>query len=241
MKKIIILSTNTHHHRYFINSIIKNCINIACCVFENKHVQPNFPIGPLYENKENLFESSRFFIDIDKNLPTKLIHEVDTVNSKMAIELIAKIKPDFGIVFGTGKIKKHVINLFPDGLLNVHRGVAQKYRGLDSDLWAIYHSDYSNIGVTIHSVDTTLDTGDIVYQQRMPIKKNMKIHHIRYYTTLIVTELMLKAIFDYLNNKVVNKPQDRLGRYYSFMPLDLKKIVQKKFNHYCKNKFETNA
>ena len=48
---------------------------------------------------------------------------------------------------------------------------AQYYRGLDSDLWAIYHRDYKNIGVTIHMVDSELDTGEILYQENTPCIK----------------------------------------------------------------------
>ena len=37
------------------------------------------------------------------------------------------------------------------------------------------------------------------------------------------------------NNEGINleKPQ-RYGKYFSFMPTKIKKIVEKKFNYYCK-------
>ena len=117
----------------------------------------------------------------------------------------------------------------------MHRGIAQKYRGLDSDLWAIYHQDYKSIGVTIHLVEEKLDTGAIIYQKEMKLIKNMKIFQIRYYTTLIATDLVKKTIADYSSGALQPVPQEKIGRYYSFMPLDLKSIVTNRFNLYCKN------
>ena len=229
----MVLSSDTAHHRYFINSLINNGVQLTRCLFESRHVSPPFPTGPLFEEFEDKFEEVNFFTDVDSILPEGLVHDVSTINSDQAIELIKSIDPDFGLVFGTGKIKRDVIELFHDGLVNVHRGVAQKYRGLDSDLWAIYHGDYKNVGVTIHKVEAALDTGGIVYQEKMPILPGMQIHQIRYYTSVIATELMCKTVYDYLENRIIFIPQDKKGRYYSIMPLELKKIVQSKFNRYC--------
>tara|TARA_B100000579_G_C22744498_1_gene810772 strand:+ start:324 stop:1034 length:711 start_codon:yes stop_codon:yes gene_type:complete len=234
LKKIVLLSSDTIHHRYFINKLIHDGIKFNLIIFENTHVEPLFDTGPLYEEQENSFEETNFFGEIKSDLNNLDIFEIDNVNTLRIEEMIKKIKPDFGIVFGTRKIKNSILKLFSDGLLNVHRGIAQRYRGLDSDLWAIYHNDYNNIGVTIHMVESKLDTGNIIYQKKMEIKKNMKTFQIRYFTTLISTDLVFKSIQDYLCGKLRTYNQKKLGRYYSFMPIELKKIVNKKFNKHCK-------
>ncbi len=120
-------------------------------------------------------------------------------------------------------------------MINVHRGITEKYKGLDSDLWAIYHGDYENIGVTIHRVSSNLDAGEIAFCEAMPLIGNMKIHQIRYYTTIISTRLVMESIYKYLQNNLTYREQNSYGRYYSFMPTDLKKIVQCKFNKYCQS------
>jgi|TARA_B100001971_G_scaffold195699_1_gene202768 methionyl-tRNA formyltransferase len=233
LKKIIVVSSDTPHHRYFINFLLKQGIHLTGCFFENNPVLPGFATGPLFEEEEKEFEETHFFVEMNKDLPTSLISQVSTVNSPQSLETLKELRPDLGIVFGTGKINLNIINLFKSGLINVHRGISQEYRGLDSDLWAIYHSDYDNLGVTIHKVDPTLDTGDIVYQEKLELRKGMEIHQIRYYTTLIATHLVIKAVSDYLNHRMDFRPQEKRGRYYSFMPLKLKKIARLKFNKYC--------
>ncbi|MCH8965889.1 MAG: formyl transferase, partial [Planctomycetes bacterium] len=223
MKNIVILSADTAHHRYFINSLLGEGIRIGCCLFETEHVQAPFPTGPLFEEEEARWEAENFFETVPKALPSGLALHVDTVNSADSMERLQEIDADFGIVFGTGKIASEVIGLFRDGLINVHRGIAEKYRGLDSDLWAIYHRDYESIGVTIHRVAPLLDAGDIVFQRRLIPRRGMMTHQIRYYTTLIATELVVWATRDYLTGHLRHEPQTYLARYYSFMPLDLKK------------------
>jgi methionyl-tRNA formyltransferase len=233
MKKIAIFSTDTAHHRFFLNSILKEGVPLVGCIFERGQIKSPFPTYPLFEKEEESFEAENFFTVIPRELPNGLAIEVESINSVDAAERIISLNPDFGVVFGTGRISNDVIQMFPDGLINVHRGITEEYRGLDSDLWAIYHQDYDNLGVTIHKVEPLLDTGDIVYQERVKLKSGFRAHQIRFYTTVIATELVIRALKDYLTGSLQLKPQEKKGRYYSFMPLDLKKIVIRKFNNYC--------
>jgi hypothetical protein len=64
----------------------------------------------------------------------------------------------------------------------------------------------------------------------------MKIYQIRYYTTLIAAELVIKAVGQYLRSgELPSYPQPQEGRYYSFMPIELKRVVAEKFNKYCES------
>ena len=170
MKKIVLLTTDTAHHRYFINRWLDSNLPMEACLFETVKHNPPYKIGPLFEDEEEDFEEKNFFQNVSRNIPKKLTSNVTNINSIESREKLKIINPDFGVVFGTGLIKPSTINLFHDGLINVHRGIAEKYRGLDSDLWAIYHKDYNNLGVTIHRVDNDLDTGELVKQKPLTLK-----------------------------------------------------------------------
>lgn len=233
MKKILVLSTDTYHHQYFVNKLLLEGVHIDGVIYETHSITPPFATGPVFEDKEEAYDRENFFRDVPKEVPPSLISYVDRVNSRNSINLIKQVRPDLGLVFGTGWISDEVIGQFKDGLLNIHRGIAQEYRGLESDLWAIYHRDYSNIGVTVHKVESKLDAGGIVYQDRIKLHKGMKTHQLRYAWSVLGTELVLKAVKDYLKGELKSYPQEKLGRYYSFMPLPLKKIVNARFNKYC--------
>ena len=76
-----------------------------------------------------------------------------------------------------------------------------------------------------------------LYTLRKAIAENLpktldeveKIFHIRYHTTLIAYDLVLETLRDISLGTVNFIPQTKFGRYYSFMPLDLKRIAEKKF------------
>lgn len=235
MKRILLLSSDTLHHRYFINRWLGEGLPMTACLFETEHVEAPFATGPLFEEEETAFEEQNFFREVSRELPSGLaVHEVTSVNSIPAVKLIQDLRPDFGVVFGTGYIHPSIIELFSDGLINVHRGIAQDYRGLDSDLWAIYHRDFEGIGVTIHRVDHKLDTGEVIFQESMELRNYMRISHIRFHTSIIATRLVIQALHDYLSNSMEQNVQSQVGRYYSFMPLELKRICEQRFNRYCK-------
>ena len=51
----------------------------------------------------------------------------------------------------------------------------------------------------------------------------------------LASELLQSALDDYFKGNLVAKRQEKKGRYYSFMPKDLKRLVAKKFNNRIKN------
>ena len=67
----------------------------------------------------------------------------------------------------------------------------------------------------------------------MILLPNLKIWQLCYFTTLIATEIVLSALTDYCNERIEYYPHSKFGRYYSFMPLEIKKIMIDKFDNYC--------
>lgn len=231
MEKVVLLSTDTLHHRYFVNYLSNAGVLIDHILFETTHVSPPFAVEPRYQCDEAEFERNRWSNNL--SLGDIPISEVENFNDTKSKTILQNLAPTLGIVFGARKLQSEVFTLFSSGLLNVHRGLVQRYRGLDSELWAIYRSDWTSIGVTIHFVDQNLDTGPIVLQEALVLNSGMKIHHLRALTTEIAARLVLSAI-RMENRSVKRYPEQRKpGRYYSFMHRDLKNICESMFNQYC--------
>ena len=55
------MSTDTLHHRYFINSLEKSKINIVKYLLETTFVKPKFKLKNFFNNEENAFEK-KFFL-----------------------------------------------------------------------------------------------------------------------------------------------------------------------------------
>jgi len=233
--KIAILSTDTNHHRYFINSIEKEGIKISKYIFETSFVKTKFKKSNFFKKEENDYEKKNFFKNLSSNLKKNKLIKVKNINSKFSLAILKKNKFDIGIVFGCRKIKQNIIDLFNHGLINIHRGVINKYRGLESDLWALFFKDFNNIGVCLHFINSDLDTGDVIGQKKIKIKKNMKIYHIRYYTTILATSMIIDLIKKNFKQLKFARKQKKFGKYFSFMPHHKKNIARINFDKYIKN------
>lgn len=55
------------------------------------------------------------------------------------------------------------------GAFNLHPGPLPRYAGLNSVSWAIYRGERTH-GVTVHKMDSGIDTGPIVYQSFFPVE-----------------------------------------------------------------------
>ena len=91
-------------------------------------------------------------------------HDVINLTKKVVLDDIK----DFDIVKSYGYkyiIKKDIIKYFYKKIINLHISYLPYNRGADPNLWSIL--DNTPSGVTIHYMDETLDTGDILCQKKV--------------------------------------------------------------------------
>ena len=233
--KIVILTTKTPHHIFFVREVAKH-YPISGVAIEEVSLKPSFNnFHPFederdkYENSQLLKENKCAFEDFSRTLI------FNNINDNNSFHFIKNINPNIVITYGTGKINKSLINLCKDGFVNLHGGDPQYYRGLDSHLWAMYHNDFSQLIVTLHRLNPVLDDGDIIIQDSLKITKESNLYSLRYQTAKVCVELCLSAIKKYKAQKRFDsKPQKKKGRYYSFMPYELKEIALNNFNRHIK-------
>ena len=232
--KIAILTTDTDHHTFFINSILAKFKNIFV-VFETKRLIKPYVLGPFFEDEEQSFNKN-FFKSVPEVLLVKKdrIKTVKDINSGEALEFIKDVRPDICVCFGTGIIKRAVYQIPYFGTINVHRGIIQDYRGLDSDLWAVLRDDFNKLGTTIHYVNDGIDTGSVIAQKRYKIQSNDEIFHLKYHTTLSGTKMVISALqyIERNNSCPISVDQVELGQYYTAMSLTDKVIAHTKFQKY---------
>jgi methionyl-tRNA formyltransferase len=232
MEKILALCTGVVHQVFLINKLRDQGFPICAVICEPPIGRPSFNTNFLYPKDRELFEAQALFLNTAREINGIPVYHVDNINGEEAVTIIREIGASVGIVFGTRKLKPAIIDLFDDFILNVHRGMAREYRGLNSDLWAIYHRDFENIGVTIHRVDVELDTGPYAFMEALPIPRDTKIWQLRALTTILATELLSKALQDHQKGQLVFHPQIKQGRYYSFFPTIFLESCTRRFHHY---------
>lgn len=100
----------------------------------------------------------------DITIPKEKIINVKSVNSDHCYETLKKINPDIVIVNGTRIISKRILSVTSALFINTHAGITPEYRGVHGAYWALVNDDLENCGVTIHKVDSGIDTGSILKQ-----------------------------------------------------------------------------
>jgi len=92
--------------------------------------------------------------------------DVRSINDPDVVQLLRAIRPDLVVVLGTSIIRHPVLESAPL-FVNLHAGITPLYRGAHGCFWAAARRDFDNVGVTLHVVDTGIDTGAILEQTRI--------------------------------------------------------------------------
>ena len=235
--KILILTTPTTHHAKFIKNIQLSFNDIIVYLETKSRSLNNYNTNHILDIEQEKYEKKLWFPN--KNVCIKNIvktFKFESLNSDICMKQMIIDKPEIIIVFGTGILSKKFISLAPKHLYNLHGGDPEMYRGLDTHFWAIFHKDFNNLYTTLHRVDENLDTGNIIYKEKLLLKNISDLYKLRAYNTQICCDLVLKLLnLINQNNSIKSYKQKSIGRYYSAMPSSLKDDCIKKFNDLKKN------
>ena len=91
------------------------------------------------------------------------------------VEIIRNLKPDIIVVVAFGQIlPKSLLDIPPQGCINVHASLLPRYRGAAPLNWCIINGE-TETGVTTMLMDPGLDTGPMLLSRRTPLDENEDI------------------------------------------------------------------
>ena len=90
------------------------------------------------------------------------------INCQLTIELFKRANADLGLSLGNGYIGQRIFDIPRYGMLNIHHEILPAFQNAQSIIWQIY-SMSSMTGYTIHKIDKHIDTGEILFQESVPI------------------------------------------------------------------------
>jgi methionyl-tRNA formyltransferase len=97
------------------------------------------------------------------------VFQPERVRRPEAVDYLRGLAVDAMVVVGYGQIiPQNVIDLAPQGIINVHASLLPKYRGAGPVQWAIVNGE-SRTGVTTMRIDAGLDTGDMLLKAETDI------------------------------------------------------------------------
>ncbi|MSO93927.1 MAG: hypothetical protein EXQ86_11090 [Rhodospirillales bacterium] len=228
--RLVILTTDTLHHAYFVREIASRR-PIVGVLLETRRLQPPFPTAHPVEAERESYERDAWFQGRTASVSEMAATVAyESMNDAPARAALADAKPDAVVVYGTGKLGQPVIDVCPDGMLNLHGGHPERYRGLDTHLWAIRARDFGALCVCLHRVTAGLDAGEIVGVENIPLTRGMGLHELRRYNAETCVRLVERALSAFeTSGGFSSRPQRKKGAYFSFMPANLKQDCVEKF------------
>lgn len=139
------------------------------------------------------------------NIP---VFQFSKQNNEKVFEKVSNIQPDGIIIASYGLIlPKKVLEIPPLGCINIHPSMLPKYRGPSPIPSAILNGDY-NSGVTLMKLDTGMDTGPIIAQEKFLIHPS---HNTSDLTKILFTlggKLLAKILPDFACGNIQATPQN---------------------------------
>lgn len=136
-------------------------------------------------------------------------------NEAGEIEMMRRLAADVVLVFGTGILKRSLIDAFDGRILNLHLGLSPYYRGAGTNFWPLVNREPEYVGATIHYLDAGIDTGPIVAHVRPDIRTEEDgAHDIGNRTIRAAAAIFAEAAVAHHRHGLATVPQTGVGRLY---------------------------
>lgn len=109
------------------------------------------------------------------------------------LEELKALKADLQVVVAFRMLPEAVWNMPPLGTMNLHGSLLPKYRGAAPINWAVINGD-KETGLTTFLLKHEIDTGDLLFQERLPIGENETAGELHDRMMLVGAALVLKSV-----------------------------------------------
>ena len=170
--------------------------------------------NPLPPGLTNIVETAQ-----DQKIP---VFSPEDPNNPNFVDELSALAPDLFIAAGYSLILKPPILAVPRILAaNFHASLLPKYRGKHPVFWTLRNSEQW-AGLTVHSMDPGIDTGDIIYQVRLRTRGNDTVTSL--YSRIMdrSTKLVGKLVDDAKMSQIPHQPQSpgKASYFSSIFPED---------------------
>lgn len=235
--KIIIITQNEPFYlgqnlKYLFGVLSKDVKVVGCVVnsvspfgkkenFYRKTIKTLKVFGPvffMYYSIKFVF-SKLFKPSLKKLLKENRVPEIQlegNINSETNLAIIRSYNPDLLVsILGNQIFKKPLIDLAPQGCINLHTALLPKYRGLMPTFWVLKNNE-THTGVSVFFVNEGIDSGPIILQKKVEIGNRTHAALIKH-TKKMGMELIVDAIAKIQRGKfeITNNPDSEMS-YYSF-------------------------
>lgn len=161
--------------------------------------------------------------------------KVKNINDPQAVEALTKLKIKKVILAQSGIIRKPILDIKDLWIVNCHPGRLPYYRGVDVVRWALL--EQQPIEVTLHNVDSGIDTGNIIKSEKVNVYQEDSIADVERRSIDLSINMLIEAA---LNGPLANNPKQEnnklMGKQYYLMPFKKVRELESNWlqirNHY---------
>lgn len=172
----------------------------------------NHSVQAVFTEADKLIKRNKIVLEnpikqycIKLNIP---VFQFTKENNKKIFEEVSKTKPDAIIIASYGVIlPKKVLEIPPLGCINIHPSMLPKYRGPSPIPSTILNGDY-NSGVTLMKLDTGMDTGPIIAQEKFLIDPSHNASDLTEKLFSLGGKLLTKILPDFASGNIQVTPQN---------------------------------
>ena len=227
--KVLVLTTDTPHHAHFVGRLVE-------AGYETHVIEQTGTAVPSVEQKSfrtecEDYENHRWFAGRNYSVSNMCpVNSFPSVNDPEAKSFLGAKTYDLALAVGAGVIQANTMSELPSLCLNLHGGDPQRYRGLDSHLWSVYHRDLGALVTTLHLVNEKLDDGNIVSVGSLDLGQIETLYQLRALNTEMAVDITLGTLASIeAVGRAISYQQTTIGRYYSAMPGELLDLCRARF------------
>lgn len=238
--RVVVLTNGSSHGAEILQALSSRNISLAAILVERSNqsrkaqLQRSIRRYGYVQTAYDIFDLLRAKITGKRATPipysnySDRVHRIADFNGPECFELLTELRPDIIVLAGAPILKSPILSTAKTAVLNAHPGLLPKYRGVDVIAWAVLNGD--PVGVTIHKVDSGIDTGAIVLQERFFVEPGDSLASLRRKAEMLAGQLMARAVSGVISDNCVKTiPQTKApDPLYRRMPRAMLRKAEKR-------------
>lgn len=171
--------------------------------FEKIITDPNLEVAfivPRFDTTDETLKNYAEKYSIDYFLCGN-VNAADSINKIRSYNCDLLVSMSFNQIF-----RQEIIDLTPNKIINCHAGKLPFYRGRNVLNWALIN-DEKEFGITVHFVDSGIDSGDIILQRTFPISDEENYDSLLQIAYKECANILYDSLQLFVKDKVQRIPQ----------------------------------
>jgi methionyl-tRNA formyltransferase len=137
------------------------------------------------------------------------------INDSDVVDSLRRMEPELIVVIAYGQIlRPEVLEIPSRGCINLHASLLPAYRGAAPIQWAVANGE-PETGLTTMFINERMDAGDIIYQERVPVRPDETAGELHDRLADIGAELVVRTIHAIREDRAPRVSQDESSATYA--------------------------